>query len=318
MHHHHDHHSHGDHHHPHPAQALSHGRAFGIAIFLNSAFVIAEFVFGYLANSTALLADAGHNLSDVLGLALAWGAAILARRAPSQRFSYGLRGSSTLAALANAGLLLLACGAIGWEAMQRFFAAPQVQTQMVLAVAAVGILVNGFSALLFMRGRASDLNVRGAYLHMAADAAVSLGVVLTAVLIRATDWNWLDPLASLLIVAVIIYGTWGLLREALQLALNAVPAQVDQAGVEAYLRALPGVSDVHDLHIWGISTTECALTVHLVLPAGYPGDLFVDQVVQTLETRFAVQHSTVQVELGTTDHRCTLHAGLAPLAHQHT
>ena len=303
-HHHGDHHGHhGHHHHGDPA---SQGRAFLIAIGLNSAFVAVEFGYGFIANSTALMADAGHNLSDVLGLMLALAANRLARRTPSERYTYGLRSTSILAALGNAALLLLACGAIGWEALQRFVAPPAVAGATVMAVAAVGIVVNGLSALLFMRGSAGDLNVRGAYLHMLADAAVSVGVVVTGLLIRNTGWYWLDPATSLVIVAVIVVGTWGLLRESLQLALNAVPSQIDVAAVAAYLRGLPGVTGIHDLHIWGLSTTESALTVHLVMPDGYPGDAAIDSITSTLGQRYAVHHSTLQVEQGTTRHACSL------------
>jgi len=297
-------HSHGGHHHHgDPAQA---GRAFLIAIVLNSLFVAVEFGYGFIAQSTALMADAGHNLSDVLGLVLAWGAVQLARRPPDERFTYGLRGSSILAALANAMLLLLACGAIGWEAVQRIMAPPPVASATVMAVAGVGLLINGFSAWLFMRGSQGDLNVRGAYLHMASDAAVSLGVVLAGATIWATGWYWLDPLISVVIVAIIVAGTWGLLRESLGLALNAVPLQVDAAAVATYLRSLPGVQDIHDLHIWGLSTTENALTVHLVMPAGSPGDATLDEICTTLKSRFQVHHSTLQVEQGQTQHACSL------------
>ena len=284
------------------------GRVFAIAIALNTAFVAVECAYGLLAHSTALLADAGHNLSDVLALVLAWGAALLARRAPSGRFTYGLRSSSTLVALTNAVVLLVACGAIGWEALQRFWSAPVVNATTVMLVAGAGIAINGACALLFMRGRAHDLNVRGAYLHMLADAAISLGVVAAAALIRYTGWNWLDPAGSLVIVAVIIYGTWGMLQESLQLALHAVPRQVDAAAVLRYLRGVTGVTSVHDLHIWGMSTTENALTVHLTMPQGYPGDVFVDEIAATLRSRFAVHHATIQVEQGTTQHSCSLHS----------
>ncbi len=291
-------HAHGD---PHQA-----GRAFGLAIALNAVFVGVEFAYGLVANSTALLADAGHNLSDVLGLALAWGAALLSRRAPSDRFTFGLRGSSILAALANATLLLVACGGIGWEAVRRFAEPPVVASDLVVAVAGIGILVNGASAWLFARGSRHDLNQRGAFLHLAADAAVSLGVVVGALVMRQTGWFWLDPLLSVVIVVVILAGTWGLLRESLDLALAAVPPNVDVAAVRAYLRALPGVSDVHDLHIWALSTTETALTAHLVTPDGAPGDDFIDQVTDTLDQRYAIRHSTLQIERGTTAHACRL------------
>jgi cobalt-zinc-cadmium efflux system protein len=293
-----------EHHHADPTQQ---GRVFIIAIALNSLFVTVEFVYGFIANSTALVADAGHNLSDVLGLFLAWGASILARKPPSLRYSYGLRSTSILASLGNAMLLLVASGAIAWEALQRFYHPPEVAGLTVTLVAGIGILVNGLSAWLFMKGSKSDLNLRGAYLHMAADAAVSLGVVMAGVAMMFTGWYWLDPVVSLMIVAVILIGTWGLLKQSVQLALGAVPPHIDVAAVTTYLRKCQGVQDIHDLHIWAMSTTESALTVHLVMPEGYPGDLFMDNVTQTLKDRFSVQHSTLQVEQGTTEHHCTLH-----------
>ena len=312
--HHHDH-SHADGHNHH-GDPNNHGRAFIIAIVLNTAFVVVEFSYGFIANSTALMADAGHNLSDVLGLVLAWGAAILARKTPSERYTYGLRSTSILAALANAMLLLMACGAIGWEAVQRFSHPPAVGGLTITLVAAMGIAVNGVSAWLFMKGSKGDLNIRGAYLHMAADAAVSLGVVLAGITIMFTGWYWLDPIISLVIVAVIVVGTWGLLRESVQLALNAVPAHIDVSAIEAYLRECTGVTDIHDLHIWGMSTTESALTVHLVMPEGYPGDVFMDNIIHTLKERFRVHHSTLQIEQGTTDHACALHLSTGA-AHAH-
>lgn len=271
-------------------------------------FVVVEFVYGLVANSTALLADAGHNLSDVLGLLLAWGAAILSRRAPSARFTYGLRSTSILSAMANAMLLFVASGAIALEAAQRVFTHPVVDGLTVTVVAGVGIVVNGLSAWLFARGSRGDLNIRGAYLHMAADAAVSLGVVIAGTAMLFTGWYWLDPVISLVIVAVILVGTWGLLRESVQLALSAVPQHIDVAAAEAYLRQCAGVTDIHDLHIWAMSTTETAMTVHLVMPAGYPGDAFMDEIACTLQERFSLQHCTLQVEQGTTDHSCSLHA----------
>jgi cobalt-zinc-cadmium efflux system protein len=302
----HDHsgHSHSGHHHGDPN---NHGRAFVVAIALNTAFVVVKFTYGFIANSTALMADAGHNLSDVLGLLLAWGSAILVRKAPNERYTYGLRSTSILAALANAMFLLVACGAIAWEAIQRFSQPPVVAGLTVTLVAALGIIVNGLSAWLFMKGSKGDLNIRGAYLHMAADAAVSLGVVVAGIAMIFTGWYWLDPVVSLVIVAVIMIGTWGLLRESGQLALSAVPAHIDVSAVETYLRQCSGITDIHDLHIWGMSTTESALTVHLVMPEGYPGDPFMDDIMWTLKERFSVQHSTLQVEQGTTDHSCALH-----------
>lgn len=285
------------------------GKAFAWSVGVNTAFVVIEFVYGFLANSTALMADAGHNLSDVLGLLLAWAASELAKREPDRKFTYGLRGTSILAATANAALLLVACGAIAWEALQRFWSPSPVAGNTVMIVAAIGIVVNGFSAWLFMRGSKNDLNIRGAYLHMAADAAVSLGVVVAGMVMNITGWQWLDPAVSLVIVVVIVYGTWDLLGESLQLSVHAVPQKVNLKNIEAYLRALPGVSSIHDLHVWGISTTENALTVHLVTPGGYPGDEFMDSVTHTLEHDHGIHHSTLQVEMGTTNHVCALVKG---------
>ena len=278
-------------------------------MILNSAFVVIEFGYGFVANSTALMADAGHNLSDVLGLLMSWGAMILAKKRTSARFTYGLRGATIWAAMANAMLLLLACGAIGFEAIVRFTEPPAVAGMTVSIVAGVGVLVNGISAWLFMRGAKGDLNIRGAYLHMAADAAISLGVVLAGVLILYTGWNWVDPAISLVIVAVIVAGTWSLLRESMQLSLGAVPAQCDALAIDAFLRRQTGVSAVHDLHIWGLSTRENALTVHLVMPGGHPGDAFIDVVSKELRARFSVHHSTLQIEHGTIEHACSLHDG---------
>lgn len=298
------HHNHSEnHHHPVPNNQ---GRTFVITIFLNMTYVAVEFAYGFLTNSTALIADAGHNISDVLGLLLAWSAIILARKKPSKRYTYGLRSTSILAALANAMLLLVACGAIAWEAIHRFSQPPVVAGLTVSVVAAIGIAINGLSALLLMKGSRGDLNIRGAYLHMAADTAVSLAVVIAGIAIYYTGKYWLDPTISLVIVVVIVIGTWGLLRDSLQLALSAVPVQIDVPAIDAYLSQLEGVTDIHDLHIWGLSTTETALTVHLVMPDGHPGDAFMDEVVQTLEERYSVHHSTLQIELGTTDHACSL------------
>jgi cobalt-zinc-cadmium efflux system protein len=293
----------GHHHHGNPS---NHGRAFIIAIALNTTFVVIEFVFGFIANSTALIADAGHNLSDVLGLILAWSAVLLSRKAPDERYTYGLRSTSILAALANAMLLLVTCGVIAWEAIHRFFQSPVVAGLTVTLVASVGIIVNGLSAWLFMKDSKGDLNIRGAYLHMATDAAVSLGVVVTGIVMINTGWYWLDPVISLVIVTMIVIGTWSLLRESMQLALSAVPANIEVAAIGTYLRQCPGVTDIHDLHIWGMSTTENALTVHLVMPGGYPGDAFMDDIALLLKERFSIHHSTLQVEQGTTEHVCLL------------
>lgn len=301
----HDHaHEHGHHHHADPA---SHGRAFALAIALNSVFVVVEFAYGLIAHSTALMADAGHNLSDVLGLMLAWGAAILTQRKPNARYTYGWRSSSMLAALFNAMLLMLACGAIAWQALQHLLDPIPVAGATVSVVAAIGIAVNGLSAWLFMAGSKHDLNIRGAYLHLAADAAISLGVLLAGLAVMYTGWTWLDPLVSIAIVVLIMLGTWSLLREALRMVLAAVPNSVDARGVEQFLREGNGVSDVHDLHIWAMSTSETALTAHLVMPAGHPGDGALDLINAQLKERFAIHHSTLQVELGTTVHACCLH-----------
>jgi cobalt-zinc-cadmium efflux system protein len=308
-HHDHPHHRAGHGHHAHdPAPAHGgHETAFRLAFALNAAFVLIEFSAGFIANSTALVADAGHNLSDVLGLLLAWAAMALSRRAPAGRFTYGLRSTSILAALGNATLLLVACGAIAWEAAHRLFAPPPVSGATVTVVALVGIVVNGVSAWLFARGRERDLNVRGVYLHMLADAAVSFGVAVAGLVVMLTGWLWLDPAVSLAVVAVIVAGTWSLLREALHLALSAVPTHVDLAAIEAYLCGRPGVSGIHDLHVWGMSTTETALTAHLVIPGGYPGDAFMDDIVETLEHEFEIHHATLQIEQGNTNHACALH-----------
>jgi cobalt-zinc-cadmium efflux system protein len=304
------HHSHGHghgHHHHHPAPD-GNGRAFGIAIALNTAFVAIEFVYGFIANSTALMADAGHNLSDVLGLGLAWGAALLTKSAPTRRFTYGMRGTTILAALANALLLMVACGAIAWEAVHRFAHPEPVAGTTVSIVALVGVLINGFSAWLFVAGSKDDINVRGAYQHMAADALLSLGVVISGVVIIYTGWSWLDPVVSLVLVVVIVAGTWSLLKESIQMVLAGVPASVDATGVTAFLAAQPGVTEVHDVHIWAMSTTETALTAHLVMPDGYPGDAAIDDIVGHLREDFAIHHCTLQVELGTTKHSsCCLH-----------
>jgi len=307
----HDHSKHGHHH----AVPSNYDRAFVTALLLNSVFVVIEFGYGFFASSTALMADAGHNLSDVLGLILAWTATILARKVPNERYTFGLRSSSILAALANAMFLLVACGAIAWEAILRFAEPPHVAGLMVSAVAIVGIAVNGVSAWLFMKGSKGDLNIRGAYLHMAADAAISLGVAVTGVAMAFTGWYWLDPATSLVIVIVIIIGTWGLLRESVQLALHAVPTQINVEKVESFLRARSGVSDIHDLHIWGMSTTESALTAHLVMPEGYPGDAAIDEIVHDLKHEFNIHHCTLQVEQGTTQHSCALHSAASRHTH---
>ncbi len=280
------------------------GRAFAIGIALNSGFVVVEATFGILSHSLALVADAGHNLSDVLGLFLAWGASILVRRRPTARRTYGLRRSSILAALLNAVFLLVAIGAIAWEAVGRFAHPQPVAGGTVIWVALVGIAVNTATALLFMAGRKDDLNIRGAFLHMAADAGVSLGVVLAGIAILLTGWQWLDPVVSLAIVAVILVGTWELLRDSVNLALDGVPEGIDAAVVAAYLATLPGVTEVHDLHIWAMSTTETALTAHLVIPRGDDGDTLLARAGADLHERFGIAHPTIQIERGDPAHPC--------------
>ena len=291
----HSHHDHAGHSHGHAPADF--GRAFIIGIGLNTVFVIFEVIYGTLAKSLTLVADAGHNASDVLGLFLAWGAYLVAKRRPSQKHTYGLRRSSILASLTNAVLLLVALGVIIWEAVHRFAQPAPVAGGTVIWVATLGIAINGVTAYLFASGRKGDLNLRGAYQHMFADALVSAGVVVAGVVILFTGWNWLDPLVSLVLAAVILYGTWGLLRESLDLALDAVPENVNLNEVKSFLSAQPGVSGVHDLHVWGMSTTETALTVHLVVPEGL-ADEGLQHLRHELHQQFGVEHATVQIEQG--------------------
>lgn len=309
----HAHHSHDrdghSHNHDHSHIGHSHapanfGKAFAIGIGLNAIFVLIEAGYGFLANSTALLADAGHNLSDVLGLVVAWIAAVLAKRPPTPRLTYGLRKSSILAALLNAILLLIASGAILLEAIQRLMEPEPIASRTVIVVAAIGILINGVTAWLFASGRKTDINIQGAYLHMMADAAVSLGVVVAAAIIMVTGWLWLDPVMSLVIVVVIVWGTWGLLRESTAMSLAAVPSNIDPGAVKTFLSTLPGVASIHDLHIWPMSTTETALTVHMVTPGGNPGDAFLVDTSHQLNERFKIGHATLQIETSA-DLHCT-------------
>lgn len=297
-------HAHGHGHHHHVPKDF--GRAFAIGTALNLGFVIVEAGAGLFTHSLALLADAGHNLSDVLGLVLAWGAATLAKRAPKGRHTYGLRKGTVLASLANAALLLAATGAIAWEAVRRFAAPTPVESGPVMIVAAIGIVINTATALMFMRGSKDDLNARGAFLHMAADAAVSAGVVLAALLMMLTGWLWIDSVTSLLIVAVIVLGTWGLLRDSLDMALDAAPRGIDPAAVRDWLAARPGVVEVHDLHVWAMSTTETAMTAHVVRPAADDHDEFLHEVCAELNSRFRIGHATVQVEHSAGPHACRL------------
>lgn len=288
-------HSH-DHHHGHSHASADFGRAFAIGVVLNSAFVIVEAVYGYLSGSMALVADAGHNLSDVLALMLAWGASVAAKKPPSPRFTFGFKSSTILAALANAMLLAIAIGAILFETIHRFFEPAPVQGMTMVVIAGIGIVINTATALMFMRGRKSDLNIRGAFLHMAADALVSVGVVIAGLAILYTGQVWIDPVTSLIIVAVIAWGTWGLAKDSIKLGLHAVPDGIDENQVRQHLAGLAGVEAVHDLHIWPMSTTETALTAHLVMPGGHPGDGFLHELAHQLEQRHVISHVTIQIE----------------------
>jgi cobalt-zinc-cadmium efflux system protein len=282
----------------------SFGSAFAIGITLNLGFVVLEVIYGVFAHSLALIADAGHNLGDVLGLLLAWGASFLARTAPTERRTYGLRSSSILAALFNAIFLLITVGAIAWEAIRRFGDPTTVEARTVIWIAIVGIVINTATALMFMSGRKRDLNIRAAFLHMTADAGVSAGVVVAGFLIMATGLDWIDPAISLAIAAVIIWGTWGLLRDSVNLALHAVPHGIAIGEVREYLSSLPHVTEVHDLHVWPMSTTETALTAHLVRDVDDCDCALLDQAARDLHRKFEIQHATLQFE--TLDHHCHL------------
>ena len=288
-------HAHG-HAHAHVHAPANHGPALVIGIGLNLGFVLVEAVFGWLGNSVALLADAGHNLSDVLGLVVAWVALLLAARRPSARFTYGLGGSSIVAALFNAVLLLVAVGAVAWEAILRLMHPEPSAGLTMIVVAAAGIVVNGVTAWLFSRGQQDDLNIRGAFLHMLSDAAVSTAVVVAGLLMLGTGWLWLDPLASLIVSGVIVWTTWSLLRQSLAMSVDAVPETIDPVAVRNYLCGCPGVDSIHDLHVWPMSTTGIALTAHLVMGAGHPGDAFLRATAEELEHRFGINHATLQVE----------------------
>ncbi len=291
-----------DHHHHHATP--NYNRAFAIGVVLNVGFVVVEAVFGLLADSLALLTDAGHNLSDVLGLLLAWGASALAARRPSARRTYGYSRATILASLASGLLLFGAIGAIAWEAVGRFVAPVEPAGLTIMWVAGVGVVINTATALLFFSGKDHDLNIRGAYLHMAADAAVSLGVVLSGAVIWRYGLNWVDPVISLVIVVVIFLSTWDLMRDSLNLAVDAVPRKVDPDEVRQYLLEQPGVSGMHDLHIWAMSTTDTALTTHLVMPEPPPDDAFLHGIAQVLHQRFHIDHATIQVERGDDSAEC--------------
>lgn len=274
------------------------GPAFAIGIALNTVFVVVEAIYGYLGNSMSLVADAGHNLSDVLGLVAAWVAAILVRRQATARFTYGYRGSSILAALFNAVFLLIAMGAVIWEALIRLVHPEPVAGTTVMVVAGIGILVNGVTAWLFASGAKGDINIRGAFLHMAADAAVSAGVVIAGLVIQLTGLVWLDPAVSLVVAGLVVWATWGLLRDSVAMSLDAVPPAISPEAVTGFLRERPGVADLHDLHIWPMSTTSVALTVHLVMEEGHrlSGNGFLAETAEGLRVRFGIVHATMQIE----------------------
>ena len=298
-----NHHGHG--HHGHHHAPSSHGWAFGIAVALNSVFVVVEVVASYISGSAALLADAGHNLGDVLSLLLAWGASVLAAKPAGLGFTYGLKSSSILAAIANAALLWVALGAVLLETLQRFWQPAEVNGPQVMLVAAAGIVINVLSALLFAGGRKTDLNLAAAFQHLMADAVVSASVVFAGLVIFLTGQNWIDPVTSLVITIGLAWGSWDLLKDAVKMGLLAVPRHIDETAVRAFLGKQAGVEAVHDLHIWGMSTTESALTAHLVIPGGQPGDTFLRELAHELEAKFGIHHATVQVETTSVD--CTLH-----------
>jgi cobalt-zinc-cadmium efflux system protein len=283
------------HHHP---ENPSFNRAFLLGTSLNIGFVVIEAVFSFLTNSVALLADAGHNLSDVLGLLLAWGASCLVRLRPTPRYTYGLRRSSILVAVLNGVILFVALSLIAIEAVQRLSHPLPIAEMTIIAVALVGVLINGITAYLFMSGQSRDLNIKGAFLHMATDTFISLGVVLAGVGMMLTGWLWFDPVISLIIAIVMGIGTWNLLQESVNLALDGVPADIDPQAVRTYLDSLPGVVAVHDLHIWAMSTTEPVLTVHLTMPTGHPGDALLSCISEDLHHKFGIEHTTIQVEIG--------------------
>jgi len=282
--------------HDHNHQINNYHRAFAIGVLLNVIFVAIEAGYGVAAGSLALIADAGHNLSDVLSLLLAWGAGLLATKAATEKRTYGFRKVTIIASLASAILLLVALGGITWEAIGRFFNPKPVDGMIVIAVAAIGVIINTITALFFISGQKHDLNIRGVFLHMAADAGVSLGVVVAGIIIMATGWLLIDPLSSLLIVAVILVGTWSLLRDSMNLAIDAVPEGIDMDGIKRYLTGLENVCQIHDLHVWPMSTTEVALSVHLIIVDDSLNDDFLSKLQRQLHDRFGIEHSTIQVE----------------------
>ncbi len=287
--------------------AQNFNKAFFIGIVLNVAYIIVEVVYGLIINSMALLADAGHNFSDVLGLALAWGAAYLAKTEITEKRTYGMRKSTILAALFNAIILMIAVGAITIEAIRKLIYPEPVQGSTMMIVAGIGFIINALTAFLFMKGREKDLNIKGAFLHMAADAGVSLGVVLAGLIIISTGWMWVDPAISLIIVLVITIGTWGLLKDSFHLSMDAVPKEIDLKKVGNYLKSIEGVKEVHDLHVWAMSTTEIALTAHLVIPEGTKNDFFLKEICAELQKKFEIVHSTIQIEKSAQNANCEYH-----------
>ena len=297
-----------DHNHSHSSQHLNYNKAFGFGITLNVTYLIIEFAFGLKVNSMALIADAGHNLSDVLGLLLAWGASYLATTATNNKRTYGLRKSTILAALFNAIILLIAVGAISIEAIRKIIEPEPIGGTTMMIVASIGVVVNTLTALLFMKGRQSDINIKGAFLHMAADAGVSLGVVSAGFLINITSFYLLDPVISMVIVIVIMVGTWSLLRDSFHLSMDAVPQNINFTEVQEYLESLEGVKEVHDLHIWAMSTTETALTAHLVMPGEQKEERFLEKVCTQLYDKFNIEHSTIQIEKNPQSANCEKHS----------
>jgi len=304
------HHGHAHHHgHGHAHAPVDFTRAFVLGITLNTIFVVIEAGCGWYYGSLALLADAGHNLGDVAGLLLAWGATWAGKKRATTVHTYGWQRATILAACANALLLLVAMVWLSWEAISRFSAPAPAAGGVIMGVAGIGLLINAGTAWLFFRGSAGDLNIRGAFLHMVADALVSLGVVIAGALLWWQQWAWIDPVVSLIIVVVVLVGTWGLLRQSLRLLFDGVPHAVDAGAVATYLEKLPGVTAVHDLHIWGLSTSTVALTAHLIMPEGHPGDAFLRQCAHELQTRFTIGHATIQIEQVPFCAPCDQHGG---------
>ncbi len=292
--------------HDHKHEKRNYNRAFMIGVILNIIFILIEAGYGIVAGSLALIADAGHNLSDVLSLLLAWGASLLAAKRPTQKRTYGFRRVTILASLLSALFLLVALGGIAWESIVRLFNPEPVKGMIIIIVAAIGVVVNSITALLFISGKEHDLNIKGAYLHMAADAGVSLGVVIAGMAIMITGWLWLDPAISIFIVMIVLMGTWGLLRNAINLSIDAVPEGIDISEIKDYLTSLKNVSCTHDLHVWALSTTETALTAHLVITQDSMDDNFLIEIQQYLHDQFGIQHSTIQIEKETSQNNCQL------------